>query len=244
MSNIYDQDGLTTKHNHDFMQDPDFIRSYNRGAHAAMNDYKWHWRVHVGLWSASLASKLEGDFVEAGVNKGFLSSAIMESLDWDSQNRMFYLLDTFAGINLTYVTEEEKKLGIVERNQQDLDRGFYAIDASSVINNFSQWKNVNIIVGSIPETLNQITAKKIAFLHVDLNCAMPEVATVRNLWDRIVAGGVILLDDYAFIGYETQKHAMDRLAKELNVSILSLPTGQGLIIKPPISKNYCRSYVK
>lgn len=42
----------------------------------------------------------------------------------------------------------------------------------------------------------------------------------------------MLLDDYAFSNsYRPQKQAFDSLAKELNFNILSLPTGQGLIVK-------------
>ena len=55
--------------------------AYARGVIAVGSDYQWHWRVHVGLWAAFSASKLDGDFVECGVNRGFLSSAIMEDLD-------------------------------------------------------------------------------------------------------------------------------------------------------------------
>ena len=47
---------------------------------AAGRDYRWHWRVHVGLWTATSALKLAGDFVECGVNRGFMSSAIMHLL--------------------------------------------------------------------------------------------------------------------------------------------------------------------
>lgn len=239
MTNVYDQDGLTTKHNHDFMIDPKFMRAYNRGAMAAQNDYCWHWRVHIGLWCASVAEKLKGDFVEAGVNRGFLSSAIMEYLDWNKQDRFFYLLDTFAGIDTKYVSEEDKQLGVLDRNRMDIDRGFYTLDVESVVKNFSEWHKVKIIVGSIPETLKQIDSNKISFLHIDLNCSTPEVATLRYLWDRIVPGGIILLDDYAFVGYQSQKNSMDKLSTELGIQILSLPTGQGLIIKPPIGlRNY------
>jgi hypothetical protein len=38
------------------------------------------WRVHVALWVARAASRVSGDFVECGVNAGFTSSAILESL--------------------------------------------------------------------------------------------------------------------------------------------------------------------
>src|SRR5580658_2219147 len=92
----YNQDGLRSVHDHSFMTDPRFQAAYARGLKAA-GELSWHWRVHIGLWAAETASKLDGDFVECGVNRGFLSSAIMQYLDWDTLNRTFYLLDTFAG---------------------------------------------------------------------------------------------------------------------------------------------------
>ena len=46
-------------------------------------------------------------------------------------------------------------------------------------------------------------------------------------------GGVILLDDYNWTPHINQKRAFDELAKEWNVPILGLPTGQGVIVKPP-----------
>ena len=42
----------------------------------------------------------------------------------------------------------------------------------------------------------------------------------------------VLLDDYAYWGYRQQKVAMDALAARLGVAIMSLPSGQGLIVRP------------
>jgi hypothetical protein len=114
----YDQDGLRSIHNHDFMSDPAFVRAYQRGVQAA-SDYHWHWRVHVGLWAARLAVRLPGDFVECGTNRGFLSSAIMKDLDWDKTGRRFYLLDTFSGRAERFVSVEEKKDGVLDRNGEN-----------------------------------------------------------------------------------------------------------------------------
>jgi hypothetical protein len=229
---VYDQDGLRSIHNHEFMSDPAFQRAYARGVAAVGADYRWHWRVHVGLWAASCASRIDGDFVECGVNRGFLSSAIMALLDWDRTGKTFYLLDTFTGLDERLVSPEEMSDGILGRNTQHLASGFYTTDVDTVRRNFAEWRNVKIIVGSIPDTLSDVTSSTIAFLHLDLNCSLPEVAAAEALWDRISPGGIILLDDYAYAGYRSQKLAMDRFAESRKVSILSLPTGQGLIVKP------------
>lgn len=227
-SGIYNQDGLQSIHNHEFIEDSKFCEAYDRGVSAVGADYQWHWRVHFGLWAAYSASKLKGDFVECGVNRGFLSSAIMEYLDWDSLDKTFYLLDTFTGIDERFVTDEERAGGILERNES----GFYTKTLDDVRENFSEWENIEIIIGPIPETLDTVKTDNIAFLHIDMNNAPPEVAAFNYFWDRLVPGAFILLDDYAYKGYESQKVAMDAAASAKNVKIVSVPTGQGLLIKP------------
>lgn len=231
----YNQDGLRSIHNHDFMTDPAFCKAYARGCRAD-DDYKWHWRVHLGLWAAATASKLPGDFVECGVNRGFMSSAIMEFLDWDSRNRTFYLLDTFEGLDPRYVSPADCQSGAMQKNESSLRSGFYVQGVESVVANFSQWRNTRIIQGSVPETLTQVESQNVAFLHLDMNCSPPEVAAMNFFWDRLLPGAVVLFDDYAYQGFEPQKHALDAFAKEKQVLIASLPTGQGLLIKPPGEK--------
>ncbi|MFO1405030.1 MAG: class I SAM-dependent methyltransferase [Azonexus sp.] len=234
MSDIYDQDGLRSVHNHEFMLDNDFLRAYTRGVRAVGIDYRWHWRVHTGLWAASVAAKLSGDFVECGVNRGFMSTAIMEFLDWNTLGRDFYLLDTFHGVDLRFISADDVKIGVVERNRRDIESGFYTFDVDAVRKNFAEWQRAKIIVGSIPETLPQVLSERIAFIHLDLNCSQPEVAAADFFWDKLVPGGLILLDDYAYVGYRSQKIGMDSFAKSKSLSILSLPTGQGLLIKPSV----------
>ena len=232
MTTIYQQDGLYTAHNHEFMANAAFVRAYARGTRAAGEDYGWHWRVHVGLWAAEMAIKLPGDFVECGVNRGFLASSIMNLLDWNIRERTFFLMDTFAGLDERYISEEERASGILDRNQNEIDRGFYTFDVNEVRRNFAEWPSAKLIVGPIPETLPEMTAERIAFLHLDLNCSPPEVAAIEEFWDRLSPGAPVLLDDYAYVGYESQKRGMDGFARRAGVSVLSLPTGQGLLVKP------------
>jgi hypothetical protein len=233
----YAQDGLISVHSHAFMQDPKFIQAYARGVNAigGVDSYQWHWRIHIGLWAAIVASRLDGDFIECGVNRGFLSSAIMEYLDWNSLDRDFYLLDTFAGLDDRFVSDRERKVGALQKNAENLGSGFYVTGADSVRANFSQWPRAHIVEGAIPETLRQVKARQIAYLHIDMNCAPPEVAALTYFWERLAAGAPVLLDDYAYLGYSEQKLAMDDFARVHNVAICSLPTGQGLLMKPTLA---------
>jgi hypothetical protein len=73
---------------------------------------------------------------------------------------------------------------------------------------------------------------KVAFISIDMNCVLPEVAAAEHFWDRMAPGAVMLLDDYGFVSYEEQKRGFDKFAADKGVEILALPTGQGIIIKP------------
>ena len=228
----YERDGLKSNHNSEFMDNRRFQRAYARGVAAVGRDYYWQWRVHVGLWAGRTAIKIPGDFIEFGTNRGFMSSAIMEDLDWNSRDKKFYLLDTFSGLDERFVSDEEKNAGYLERNKKEIDKGFYTVDVEKVKQNFSSWKNVFIIKGSVPITLESVDADIIAFAHIDMNCAPPEVAAMRYIWPKLSPGAIVLFDDYAYKGYEFQKVAIDNLGKELGYEVLSLPTGQGLMTKP------------
>jgi hypothetical protein len=155
----------------------------------------------------------------------------MEFLAWDSLNLTFYLLDTFEGLDLRYISPEDRIQGAIQKNESALESGFYVRGVESVRANFSQWKNTRIIKGSIPETLNQVETRNVAYLHLDMNCSPPEVAAIEFFWDRLLPGAIVLFDDYAYQDYESQKHAMDAFAQAKGVMIASLPTGQGLLVK-------------
>ena len=161
---MYDQDGLKSIHNCDFLKDSSFISAYERGIAATGKDYYWHWRVHIGLWAARTTIKLDGDFVECGVNAGFLSSAIMHDLEWDQHGKTFFLLDTFNGLDERYISEAELAEGILDKNKKLIEDGFYVTSSSLVKENFSQWQNIRIIEGSIPDTLSKLRPIKLRLL--------------------------------------------------------------------------------
>ena len=221
----YNQDGLISIYNADFLRDARFVDAYRRGTIAAGADYSFHWRVHVGLWAADHAVRLPGDFVECGVNRGFMSSAVMRHLDWNSLGKRFILMDTFQRLDEALISEEGRALATSSAYNA------YTEYYEQAVANFAEFRNVEIIRGSIPLTLSRADTHAVCFLHLDMNCVIPEVAAIEYFWDRLVPGAVVLLNDYGARNYEPQKRGVDEFATKRGVSVLSLPTGQGLILK-------------
>lgn len=220
---LHCHDGLWTYHNHDFVDDPDFQRAYKRGVQALGWDYGIPWRIHVLLWAAGNGLKLDGVFVECGTARGFQASTICEY--YDISDRDFFLFDTF-----------KKSLEAAELTGHDYQAApeahrMYANSPEEVAANFAEWPTVRLVAGRIPQTLNTVQIDKVALLAVDLNGPEAEEAAIRYFWRRLSVGGMLVLDDYSFPGFEESRASADRVAGDLGFSILSLPTGQGLAVK-------------
>lgn len=96
---------------------------------------------------------------------------------------------------------------------------------------FFEKPHVKVIKGVVPDVLRTTAPGTIAYLHIDMNSPAPEIGALDLLFDRVLLGGVIILDDYGWILHRRQKEAADRFMSTRGYDILELPTGQGLLIK-------------
>jgi hypothetical protein len=212
---------MATCHNVEFMRDQRFQKAYDRAVTASGWDYGIPFRVHQALWCSRQAQKIDGDFVELGTGRGFIMSAVLADFpNWETAQRSVHLFDTFKS---AAVDSQGKQSGPA--------LPVYAKSVEDVVANFSEWTRVKIHQGDIFDTLPNVKIETISFLHIDMNCPEPEIYGLRTLWDRIPCGGVALLDDYAYVGYESQNKAMNDLSREIGFDILTTATGQGIIIK-------------
>jgi hypothetical protein len=224
-------DGLWTVHDASFLQDLRFRESYALGMHSghricAPEDLHIEWRVYICCWAARHALRLSGDFVECGVSTGIVSRAVAHYVNFGAQHpRRFWLVDTFDGIPLDQASAGERSLA-ESKNQ----RHYFDCHAS-VAAHFAGYGNVEVIKGRVPEILDGLDIGRVAFLHIDMNIAEPEVQALAHFWGRMVTGGVVVFDDYGSLAHQAQKTALDAFAASHGFSILTLPTGQGMAVK-------------
>lgn len=89
------------------------------------------------------------------------------------------------------------------------------------------FENVELIEGDIcstvPRYVTQHSELKIALLHVDVDVYRPTQVIMDNMFDRIVPGGLLVLDDYGTVSGETQ--AVDEFfhKKKSHLKIEKLP---------------------
>jgi O-methyltransferase len=223
----YRQDGLLSVHATGFDSDMRFQKAYAIGkATGSWGASEVHWRAYVACWAGWHALRLgNGDFVEAGTNRGGTALTMIHYLgDEAFLGRQFFLMDTFAGMDDDELTANEREK--FQRTPQSYKECFEDVRRTFLSREF-----VRLVRGSIPGTLSQVQSKRVLFLHIDMNSAKPEVATIAHFWESIPIGGIVLFDDYGWVESREQKNALDEYVKEKAVKILALPTGQGLLIK-------------
>lgn len=182
------------------------------------------WTSYILIWAAENAMRINGAFVECGVEKGFHAKSIIRYLNLNETDRKFYLFDSWEGVDLSTLAPEELTM---DTSWNEKFKGFY----EEVRRGFEASKNVYLIRGFVPETLYSSGINEVAFLHIDLNSAWPESEAIKFFWNKLVPGAIIICDDYCQPGRVPQKAAIDRLGTTLGYAVASLPTGQGLIVK-------------
>lgn len=227
----YADDGLISQHITAFVDDSKFMSAYALGrATGALAGHPGdiHFRAYVACWAAKYALGLEGDFVECGVGKGLLSRTICEYLQFERISKKFYLLDTFEGIPIEDAGNVGEMDNMTFLNRMHFDSDYY----EQVKITFAEYQNVLIVKGRVPESFDSIKLDEVSYISIDMNNAAAEIAAIEYLWDHLVFGGVVVLDDYAY-GPEflSQKDAWDGFSARKGFDVLTLPTGQGLIIK-------------
>jgi hypothetical protein len=241
--NVYNENGLQSARNHDFVNDTRFKKAIKFALggvveqhFAVQNRFAPHgrWNFHVDFWAASHALRLNWDLVQLGVFSGTGAAGIVKYTDFQNYpSRKFYLVDTFTGVPAEQWTEEELRNGANSAQWLYKEAGD---TCDKVRQRFSDYKNVVIVQGKVPDILPLIPVEQIALLMLDMNAAYPELCAANFFWDRLVSGGLLLSDDYGHghqgVGYFCQKRVLDDFAESKNLSVLALPTGHGLLIKP------------
>jgi O-methyltransferase len=204
---------------HGYRLDRKFMEAFHAHAHTAQ-ERSLEQRLNTLVWAAKHALHVPGDFVECGVWRGFCSAVLVDYLEFDTVAKKFYLYDTFAGIPEEFDTEKHNAPVMAEPRLYE-----------RVCERFAAYPNVCVVRGVVPYSFDQAAPEKIAFLHLDMNSSRSEIAALDVLFDRVSAGGLIVFDDFGWMGYQAQHVAEQRFMEQRGYTILEMASGQGLLIK-------------
>jgi O-methyltransferase len=179
-------------------------------------------RAYMVRQFARHCAHLPGDFAECGVYRGGTARLEAEVLREFAPEKRLHLFDSFEGMPPTRGRE-------VDGYRQG-DFGDTSLDEVRAF--LGGFDNVDFHPGFIPGTLEAVTDRRFAFVHIDVDIYESTRDALEFFYDRLSPGGVMICDDYGFVPLrEAARKAVDDVLRERPEEPLHLPTAQCLMIK-------------
>lgn len=166
-------------------------------------------RIYTVAELARSIAHVPGDAVSIGISYG-TAPKVLFRYAWIEQERTLHLVDPFSGIC---------EPGAVRPYNTDHERLMREVAGEPY---------VKLHRVAVPDGL-PLPIDRIAFVHFNTGHPEAEAATIQWLWERLSVGGMIVCDSYAFgRGHQA---VYDPVAAQLGASIMTWPSGQGLLVK-------------
>ena len=194
-------------------------------------------RLFSFMSEAKMANLLDGDVAEFGVANGattmFISLLCPE--------KTIYAFDTFEGFSPLgddfFKTSDDNSWSDDTPHWRNWGSDF---NWKRTIERLENIHNVVIKKGIFPDTTKGMEDKKFSLVHIDVDIYESTKVGLEYFWDRMVDGGMILIDDFDLNGksFPQVYHAVKDFFREvepklsLNSIIAQITNMQGLIIKP------------
>lgn len=172
-----------------------------------------HWEIYKKILD------LPGDVIELGVFKGesFLRLASFRNMLENEYSRKIIGFDVFDEFPNVHNKGDQ-----IFREEwiQETDNEFATKQDIQDSLNWKGIRNTELVKGdvtlTIPEYLEQYPYLRIALLHIDTDVYEPVKMGLNYLYERVVPGGIILLDDYGIAG---ETDAVDEFIKDKNLML-------------------------
>ncbi|WP_229074336.1 TylF/MycF/NovP-related O-methyltransferase [Actinoplanes sp. DH11] len=184
---------------------------------------------------------IPGAIVECGVWRGGSMHVVARTLlAIGNTERDLYLFDTFEGMteptekDLTYsgkpvaelMSEQPRTARIwAVASLEDVRQGFEAIPYPQ--------ERIHFVQGPVESTLPGRAPERIAILRLDTDWYESTRHELLSLYDRLVPGGVLIIDDYGT--FQGARQAVDEFVKETGARLLLSPLGPGRIAVKPFA---------
>ena len=157
------------------------------------------------LYSLAIqSSKISGCILEVGVANG--GSGALLSFVAKEQNKTCYLADTWKGV----VKASDKDTNFVG--------GEFEYAETEVVNHLlsslNTTANTQLLVGIFPDDTAKNIKDRISFIHIDVDTYISCKDTVEWAISKLSIGGIIVFDDYGFLGLEGVTRYVNEFSKD------------------------------
>ncbi|MEK7063262.1 MAG: TylF/MycF/NovP-related O-methyltransferase [Patescibacteria group bacterium] len=145
------------------------------------------------------ARKVQGAFVELGAGRGGCGAFVAKVSKDMNDTRPLWLLDSFEGLSEPTPADLQGMTKVREKVQ----KGYLRVAEQSVTEivgkvAHSELSRVHIVKGWFSDTVpaNRAAIGAIAILRLDADLYEPTIFGLRELYDSVVEGGYVVIDDY------------------------------------------------
>jgi O-methyltransferase len=139
---------------------------------------------------------IKGSVVECGTWKGGMIGGIAKILS--NQDRTYYLYDSFEGLPPAKDIDGQSAIEWQQDTESDayLDNCTASEESAYQAMKLSGAKNYHIIKGWFSDTLPKYQGGEIAILRMDGDWYDSTMDCLKNLYQHVAPGGIIIIDDY------------------------------------------------
>ena len=170
----------------------------------------------------------DGNVCEIGCWRGLSAYQIATYLRSQDRKVVFHIFDSFEGLS---EIESVDKYEYVKRETESI-RNQFACSLENVQDNLREFSFIKFHKGWIPERFHDVKDETFSFVHIDVDLYQPTLDSFTFFYPRLVAGGIMVFDDYGCIQFPGAKKAIDECVAMLDHPFfIPLPSGQAFLMK-------------
>lgn len=167
-----------------------------------------------------VGNKIPGDIVECGVWKGGSMMLVALELQKRLDLRQLHMFDTFAGMTAPSehdVDFQGERAGALLSRQSKQSSHVWAyspleeVRAAMTTTGYPS-EMIQYVQGDVCQTLPESAPEQIALLRLDTDWYASTYHELQHLYDRLVPGGVLIIDDYGY--WRGARQACDQFFQE------------------------------
>lgn len=175
---------------------------------------------------AKAVRSLPGSTAECGVFRGVGSGMICQSLQGSYQTGEMHLgFDSWDGVS------EPEEADRMPDGQHGWRRGQLRTPLAATQELLSVFDFCKLTQGWIPSCFGPAEGHRFRLLHIDVDLRQPTWDSLAFFYPRMVAGGVIVLDDHGFSDCPGARSAAIEFFADKPEPIIEVPTGQAFVFK-------------
>lgn len=179
--------------------------------------------AHYELYK--MIKDLPGDIVELGVYKSasLIRFATFRNTFENDAARRIVGFDAFGAFPTDGLSLPED-LEFVEEFEEEAGDGLSREEIEKILE-IKGFSNIELVKGNVLDTLPRYLSRyphtRIALLHLDMDVKEPTAFALERLFERVVRGGLIVVDDYNAVAGATD--AIDEFAARHDLRLHKMP---------------------